>query len=352
MIPTRAIGLNHIYLDEHLDGFSNVAVGLLLRAVGHSLKVAYVDVTGSPKKFTNFLENLSLSSFFVRKFDRLYIETFVLRGDKVSKGIIPSVEFNTITKEIFWDEINKFDLVIFDGANLEQISNFKILNFLENKNPTTESVFIFNNKKDFDEVKENFDLISSYNYNKKSTFQSNKNIINITGDGKGKSTFSFGYIVRRFIEKKDVKLVYFDKGGNYYGERVFFDALKDWSKRNISYGKFDYVATGASRFDGYKFRFENNSKDLSEAKEGLMLFKTALKKQTPVIGEELNTTIKTGLLNLYEVLDILKEINHEVLITGRYSPKEILEISDIVIEVKEIKHYSKNNQGVRKGIDF
>ena len=118
------------------------------------------------------------------------------------------------------------------------------------------------------------------------------------------------------------------------------------------YGKFDGVSTGLSRFDGKKFRFENVESDLREAKDGLMLLKTALKKQTPVIADELLTTFKTGLLEIDEVLPILEEINNQVVLTGRYLPKEIAEISDIVIEILEKKHYIDEGKGVRKGIDF
>lgn len=353
MIGTRVIGQNHIYLDEKIEGYSNIAVGLLLRAVGHGLKVAYVDVCSKATKFTNFLENLSLSYSFVKKFDRLHVETFVFKeNDKISKAIIPLVEFYSINNDIFWKSIGKFDLVIFDNVTLEHISQAKIKSFMENKDPNEEAVFIFSDKKGFNKVKDDFDLISELKYTTNNSLISKSNITNITGNGKGKSTFSFGYLLRGFIAKADVKLVYFDKGGDFYGERFFFNAIKKWSKENNLYGTFDYVATGMRRFDGQKFRFENIDEDIREAKEGLMLLKTALKKQTPVIAEELNTTIRTGLLKLDEVLEVVDSAENELLITGRYSPKEILDRSGTIVEVNEIKHYSKSGKGVRKGIDF
>jgi ATP:corrinoid adenosyltransferase len=118
------------------------------------------------------------------------------------------------------------------------------------------------------------------------------------------------------------------------------------------YGKFDFVATGLERFDGKKFRFENTDEDIAEAKEGLMLLKTALKKQTPVIAEELNTLVKTGLLNIDEIMEVLSNINYEVVVTGRYSSKEIIDISSTLVTVKEVKHYASSGHSVRKGIDF
>lgn len=353
MYGTRIIGQNHIYLDSHLDGYSNVAVGLLVRAVGHGMKVAYVDVGGGATKFTNFLENVSLSYSFVRKFDRLHIEIFRFKNDdKVSKTIIPLVEFSNINYDLFWDSIDNYDLVVFDNVSFDNVDKKKVLSFLESKDMNCEVVFVFNNEKDFDGVKDAFDLITKYDYKSNNSLVTKQSIVNITGDGKGKSTYSFGYLIRNFILKSNVKLIYFDKGGDFYGERFFFNAIKKWSVENNLYGSFDYTATGLKRFDGKSFRFDNVLEDVREARDGLMLLNTAMKKNSLVIAEELNTTIKTGLLKIDEVMHVLDKVENDLMITGRYSPKEILNISSTIIEVQEIKHYCRNGQGVRKGIDF
>lgn len=352
MLGTRTKGLTHAYLDKEIDSFSNLAVGLLIRAIGHNLRVAYIDTQGKATKFNNFLENLSLSYSFTKKFRRLSIDLYTFKAEnKIQKSLIPQVEFYTIDEKMFYKGLTGYDLIIFDNIKENKVDKFKILNLINNKESETELVFIFSDEKEFNEIKDNADLISIYDYKKQQLFGS-KGILNLTGDGKGKSTYGFGYLIRSFINKKDVKLIYFDKGGDFYGEKHFFDALKKWSKENNMYGVFDYVSTGLTRFTGEKFRFENTPLDIKEAKEGLMLLKTSLKWQTPVIAEELNTTIKTGLLTLEEVLPILQNATNEMVITGRYSPKELQDISTTIVNVKEIKHYSKSGQGVRKGIDF
>ena len=353
MINLRTYGLNHIYFDENIEDFSNVAVGLIIRALGHGLKIAYIDCSNTASKFTNFLENLSLSNSFIRKFDRFLIDIYRFKSDLImSKTILPLVEFTNIPHHMFWKEINSYDLVVFDKCYFKCIPKLKIINLLNNKPKKTEIIFVLQEKKEFDEIKSYFDLITHYKHTNKNTIISKSNILNITGNGKGKSTYCFGMIIRAYLNKDDVRLIYFDKGGDFYGERRFFDPLKKWAKENTLYGRFDYVATGCRRFDGSSFRFENSEEDKKEAKEGLMLLRTALKKQTPVIAEELNTTIKTNLLDKKEVLDVLKSVVNELIITGRYSPKEFLELSNQIIEAEEIKHYSKFGHSVRKGIDF
>jgi cob(I)alamin adenosyltransferase len=353
MEGTRTLGEKHAYLDTHSKDFSNLSLGLIARASGHSLKIAYVDFEDTAKKLNQFLENLSLSTQFIKNFDKLHIETFTFKkNEKISRSIIPLVEFYSINENIFKKDLEKFDLIIFDNINSRNINEIKLKSIIKPKNPFAEIVCIFNEEKYFNKLSDEFDLITKYNFSGPNYPIIQKNIFNITGNGKGKSTYSFGYIIRNFIEKKDVKLIYFDKGGNFYGEKVFFKALKDWGKNNSLYGRFDWVSTGNQRFDGKRFRFENTPEDIREAKEGLMLLKTSLKKQTPVLAEELNTTVNSKILKVNEILEILKDLKNELVISGRNSPKEILEISDKILEVQEIKHYMYKGKGVRKGIDF
>nr|WP_324292053.1 cob(I)yrinic acid a,c-diamide adenosyltransferase [uncultured Draconibacterium sp.] len=47
-----------------------------------------------------------------------------------------------------------------------------------------------------------------------------------------------------------------------------------------------------------------------------------------------------------------KPENTELIITGRYAPQEIIDIADLVTEMKEIKHYYQNGVNARKGIEF
>jgi cob(I)alamin adenosyltransferase len=42
----------------------------------------------------------------------------------------------------------------------------------------------------------------------------------------------------------------------------------------------------------------------------------------------------------------------EIILTGRYAPSELLEIAELVTEMKEIKHYFNNGIEARKGIEY
>lgn len=351
MINSRAIGLNHIYFDKYIEGYSNIGAGIFIRSLGHGLRVCYVDVSGGSGKFVNFLENLSLSNAFVKSFNRINSDIFSFKKNgMLSKSIIPDVEFSMLTKSMFLNSLRNYDILIFDNCNLEKFLIEEIKNILKNKNQLSEIIFTFSDEKEYNKIKKYFDIQTLYDYKKQSNLFSNSKVIDITGNGRGKSLFSFGYIIRNFIAKKDVKLIYFDKDEFYYGEMNFFKALKNWSKVNRLYGNFDFVITGAQRHFGLNYRNDNNDDDYREANEALMLLKTSIKKQTPVIADELNTVIAKGLVDKNEVLDIIRGIENELLITGSNSHKEILDNASIIIELNDVEDIE--GAGLKLGVDF
>jgi ATP:corrinoid adenosyltransferase len=356
MTNTRTLGLNHIYLDTELEDYSNIAVGYILRALGHGLKVAYIDCGNKSSKFQNFIENLSLSYSFTKHFTKLDMDIYSFKKNNiVSRTLIPQVEFANLTKDMFWNKLSSFnyDLIIFDNANFSQMSEFKMINTINSKCSNTELVYILDNQYDFVKIKPYFDLACELSFKKNNKGLSNiKSILNITGTGRGKSFFSYGYLVRSYINKNPVKLVYFDKEDNLYGEQFFFKALKLWDRENDFYGSFDYVSTGNKRFNGATYTTEHTGDDIREAKEGLMLLKTSLLKETPVIGDELNSVIDSNLLTEKEVLEVLSKVKHELVITGNKSPAKIKNISSLVLTIKSNKDYLKKNKGFRKGIDY
>jgi cob(I)alamin adenosyltransferase len=60
------------------------------------------------------------------------------------------------------------------------------------------------------------------------------------------------------------------------------------------------------------------------------------------------------LINLEKVLELIKnKPKHvELILTGRYVPSEIVEVADLVTEMKEIKHPFNKGYQARKGIEY
>jgi cob(I)alamin adenosyltransferase len=73
-----------------------------------------------------------------------------------------------------------------------------------------------------------------------------------------------------------------------------------------------------------------------------------------VILDEANIAIKLNVLGLREVLDVVKRCPDciELVLTGRYAPKELKKYADYVTEMKEVKHPFKKKITGRRGIEF
>jgi cob(I)alamin adenosyltransferase len=73
-----------------------------------------------------------------------------------------------------------------------------------------------------------------------------------------------------------------------------------------------------------------------------------------VILDEINYAIQLELIKLNDVLDIIKSKPSELdlVLTGNHATKEIIELADLVTEMKEIKHPFKSGIKAKKGIDF
>ncbi|BCB97402.1 cob(I)alamin adenolsyltransferase/cobinamide ATP-dependent adenolsyltransferase [Dissulfurispira thermophila] len=72
-----------------------------------------------------------------------------------------------------------------------------------------------------------------------------------------------------------------------------------------------------------------------------------------VILDEINVAIHSKLLNIKDIVDLLnsKPQGIEIILTGRYADKKIIEVADLVTEMKEIKHYYKKGVKARRGIE-
>ena len=166
-----------------------------------------------------------------------------------------------------------------------------------------------------------------------------------TGKGKGKTTASLGLAIRAHGHGLKVAIIYFDKGGENYGERNVLKTLG-----------LDFFPTGLNRRenDG-SFRFSITPEDTAEAQRGLKLAHELLKKSYDLlILDEINSTVALKMLSAADVIEFIKEIpgDMEVVLTGRNVPDEIAAHADLITEMKPIKHYMEKGLAARKGIEF
>ncbi len=162
-----------------------------------------------------------------------------------------------------------------------------------------------------------------------------------TGNGKGKTTAALGLSVRAVCAGKKVFFGQFVKGLDY-SELECVNFLPNLEIKQFGRGCFIYE--------------EPTTEDIAAAKKGLDRFKEILSQgeYDIVVMDELSIALYYKLFSVEEVIDIIKnrKENIEVIITGRYAPDEIIEIADLVTEMKEVKHYYTKNVEARKGIEF
>jgi cob(I)alamin adenosyltransferase len=177
---------------------------------------------------------------------------------------------------------------------------------------------------------------------------SNPSMIQIyTGDGKGKTTAALGLAIRAASCGFKVGIIYFDKGGDYYGERKILDKLKN---EGIIYRTFGYP-----RMLGKRFRFDNLPQDLQEAQAALKQAQEWLNADFDLlILDEINTAVKTELLSTPEILALIKQRpkHLELVLTGRYCPPEVMELADLITDLRASKHYFDQGLDARRGIEY
>jgi len=162
-----------------------------------------------------------------------------------------------------------------------------------------------------------------------------------TGEGKGKTTASLGLAIRAVGAGLKVYIAQFCKKRQYSELKVL---------RKIKGIKVEQFGRR------YFIKGRPSEEDKRLAKKGLEKVKKIIqeKKYDVVIMDEINICFYFKLLKVKELIEIIKSLpkNIEIILTGRYAPKEIIKIADLVSEIKEIKHYFKKGIIARKGIEF
>lgn len=161
-----------------------------------------------------------------------------------------------------------------------------------------------------------------------------------TGNGKGKTTAALGIALRAICAGNKVFMGQFMKGQSY-SELKAAELLPGLVMEQFGDPEF--------------FKGEPMPKDYENAKKGLDRIREVIVggEYDMVILDEINTTLFFKLLDVKDVLEVvaLKPENMELILTGRYAPDEIIEVGDLVTEMKEIKHYFTKGVMARTGIE-
>lgn len=162
-----------------------------------------------------------------------------------------------------------------------------------------------------------------------------------TGNGKGKTTAALGLILRAVGAGWQVLFCQFLK----FGEFSEIKALK----------KFGEQVTVRQYGSGRFIKGRPSEKEIGVAMAGLDEIMQVMEegKYDLIVLDEINTAVHFGVIPLKDIRNLLERRpkNVELILTGRWAHKEIIEQADLVTEVRRIKHYFGKGVPAREGIE-
>ena len=169
-------------------------------------------------------------------------------------------------------------------------------------------------------------------------------ILVITGNGKGKTTSSIGQIIRALGHNQKVCLIQLFKGESFYGEQNILTKLEG----------LDFFSFAKK----HPFCFKDITKEqvIKECEQAIAKLKEIIKNNNYnlIVLEEFNIALRDNFIKEDLLIDILKQLNEKsnVVVTGRGATKNLIELADLVSEVKEIKHPFNKGIPAQVGIEF
>jgi len=164
-----------------------------------------------------------------------------------------------------------------------------------------------------------------------------------TGNGKGKTTASLGLVFRALGHGLRIHVMQFMKGQTLYGE---LESAKLFAER------LTIEQVGTPRFvkQGKQTAIDREMAQAAFSRAQLIV---ASGDYDLIVLDELNCAVDFDLVELDAVKEMIrtKPAHTELVITGRNVHPDVIELADLVTEMREIKHYYNDGQAARVGIE-
>lgn len=164
-----------------------------------------------------------------------------------------------------------------------------------------------------------------------------------TGNGKGKSTAAFGLALRMAGHGGKVLIVQFMKERLLSGEAR---AIQHFDSVTLKRYGLNFI--GGKRATREQIA-ERVWQGLGYAKE-----QASAGDWDMVVLDEILVALSMELISRDDILEVLssKDPRTEIVLTGRDAPQEVLDIADLVTEMREVKHPFRKGVRARKGIEY
>lgn len=165
----------------------------------------------------------------------------------------------------------------------------------------------------------------------------------LTGEGKGKSSSAFGTMLRAWARGYRIGVFQFVKSGKWkVGEHRAAREL----------GGIDWEKMG----DGWSWTSRDLEQSADLAREGWAEVSRRIGAQAydMLILDELTYPMNFGWIDTEDVVRTLRErpgFQH-VIVTGRGAPRPLVEVADLVSEVRRVKHPFEEGTRGQQGIEW
>ncbi|MDD4658170.1 MAG: cob(I)yrinic acid a,c-diamide adenosyltransferase [Eubacteriales bacterium] len=184
-----------------------------------------------------------------------------------------------------------------------------------------------------------------------------------TGNGKGKTTAAIGLALRALGAGKKVLFLQFMKTATYSEHKILPNLSPNLTLKTL--GKPFFVVKEGSMPEAELAKWRKQAvifppgqppqEYVDLMREGLALAREAVSsgEYQVVILDELVVALHFGLVDWQEVKSLIeaKALDVELVLTGRGATEELIEVADLVTEMREIKHYYTQGVIARQGIE-
>jgi cob(I)alamin adenosyltransferase len=171
-------------------------------------------------------------------------------------------------------------------------------------------------------------------------------VIIFTGDGKGKTSAALGIALRAVGHRMYVSVVQFIKESSGTGEARAAERLAP---------ELEFVSLGRGFVSccGDTTPMDEHKKTAAKALE-LASQRMLSGAWDVIILDEINTAAALGLIDTDDILTLIrsKPPKLHLILTGRDAHPDIIDVADMVTEMRSIKHPYDSGIPARKGIDF
>ncbi len=170
-------------------------------------------------------------------------------------------------------------------------------------------------------------------------------VIVYTGEGKGKTTAALGLVLRAVGYKRRCLIVQFGK--------VWFTGEVAGVKKLSPFVKFIQGGKGFVKILGDKLPLKEHKKAAKETFE--KLYKEVVSgKWDVVVADEIIGAVASRLLPQKLVVRLIKAKSRDLdlILTGHHASRKLIDMADLVTEMKPIKHPFEKGILAKKGVDY